>query len=303
MASASVLRDADRLWLLEPGRPPQPLEVGRAEEFARQVAEEFSAPLAPALLARLGQVPGPLRVGDPTMAHALRRAGLAVAAMASREAATLLRGVPAPAGPAGRRAFFQRLGQIRVRTRLAEPAELVVSLAREEERLERSVGREESAARQFITGGAPATEAYAAEWTQFRSLLAGHHARLVARLEEAATQLLPNLSVLVGPRVAARLLAASGGPGALSRMSAARLQLLGARRRPGPGRGPRFGLIYRAVSASGLAPDRWARYARSLAALAVIAARADLLTHRSVHPELIRRRDRRRADLARGGSR
>jgi RNA processing factor Prp31 len=45
--------------------------------------------------------------------------------------------------------------------------------------------------------------------------------------------------------------------------------------------------------------DRRAAYARSLAALAAIAARADLFTRRSIAPELIARRNRRIEQLRR----
>ena len=80
-------------------------------------------------------------------------------------------------------------------------------------------------------------------------------------------------------------------------MSASRLQLLGSRRRPSTSRGPRFGLIYRGARLTDVPPDRVGAYARSLAALASIAARADWSTHRGIAEDLVARRDRRVGQL------
>lgn len=303
MASASLLRDAERLWLFTGPGAPEALEFGSPLEAARSTAEQFSSGVPPGLLRRLQGVPGPLRLADAGLLAALRAAGIAVAALPQREAAELAARFPADTQFSDRRQFFLELGRRMVQAQLSRPDELVISLAREEERVERAVGREAGAAEQFLTGGVPAAEQYAAEWARMRELLGEHHLRLIARLDAEAERLLPNMSALLGPRPAARLLAAAGGADRLPRIAASRLQLLGARRRPGPGRNPRFGLLYRSVSASGLPAECWGRYARSLAALAVIAARADLLTHRDLETELLRRRERRRAALAAGSGR
>ena len=118
-------------------------------------------------------------------------------------------------------------------------------------------------------------------------------------LARGARAVATNLSHVVGSRVAGRLIAAAGGLGPLGRMPASRLQLLGSRRRPGGGRGPRFGLLFRAEGVDRLPPDRQGAYARSLAAMAVIAARADGSTRADVAAGLVRRRDRRRLQLER----
>jgi hypothetical protein len=182
---------------------------------------------------------------------------------------------------------------------LASPEETTIALAREEERVERERVREAGAADSWLAPPEGPLADYSVDWASYRVELDRHHAALVRRTEDAARRLLPNLSRVVGARVAARLLATAGGTAALARMPASRLQLLGARRRPGRGRGPRHGVLYRAEGLDRVPPDRQGAYARSLAALAVIAARADVTTHRDLGAELVRRRDRRRLQLER----
>ncbi|HXQ48439.1 MAG TPA: hypothetical protein VN842_01480, partial [Thermoplasmata archaeon] len=140
--------------------------------------------------------------------------------------------------------------------------------------------------------GTPLAE-YRAAWEATRETLRAHHAGLEELLEHSARTLVPNLSEVLGEKVAARLVAAAGGLPPLGRMSASRLQLLGTRRRPSPERGPRFGIIYRAVRMEEVPVPRRGAYARSLAALGVIAARADATTGRPLAAVLVGRRDRR----------
>ncbi len=176
---------------------------------------------------------------------------------------------------------------------LASPDEVLVSLAREEERFERAVGREQRASEAFLAPEQTTLREYAAAWAAVRSALERHHDRLRERLSEQARRVVPNLAALVGERVAARLVAGAGGVEALGRMRGARIQLLGSRRRPSPERGPRFGVLYRADRMEDVPPDRRGAYARSLAALAAIAARADATTRADLTARLIARRDRR----------
>ncbi|MGA8711381.1 MAG: C/D box methylation guide ribonucleoprotein complex aNOP56 subunit, partial [Thermoplasmata archaeon] len=75
--------------------------------------------------------------------------------------------------------------------------------------------------------------------------------------------------------------------------------LLGSRRRPSPERGPRFGIIFRADRLGDVPIGRRGAYARSLAALAAIAIRADAHTHRNISVDLVARRDRRIESLRR----
>ena len=183
---------------------------------------------------------------------------------------------------------------------LRSPAEVLITLAREEERLERAVGREERASEAMLAVPDAALTAYRERWSDTRARLAEHHRSLLASVEESARSVVPNLAAVVGPRVAARLVAAAGGVEPLGRMRAARLQLLGTKRRPAPDRGPRFGVIYRAERMPDVPIDRRAAYARSLGALAAIAVRADASTRRDIAPLLVRRRDRRIDELRRG---
>ncbi|MGC2289780.1 MAG: C/D box methylation guide ribonucleoprotein complex aNOP56 subunit, partial [Thermoplasmata archaeon] len=127
--------------------------------------------------------------------------------------------------------------------------------------------------------------------------LVRHLRELTTSLEAQARRVAPNLSAVVGPVVAAHLIAAAGGLEPLSRMDASRIQLLGARRRFGPGRSPRFGIMYHTEGMSQVPADRSGALARSAAALAAIAIRADATSGRSISGELVRRRERRIAQL------
>ena len=211
---------------------------------------------------------------------------------------TVLEKVPAPDPLVERREILAR-AHAELETALRSPEEVLVSLAREEERTERAVGREERAAEAFVAVPGTVLAEHAAAWARTRELLTAHHRDLVGRLEAEARRTVPNLASVVGPRTAARLVAAAGGVAPLARMSSSRLQLLGSRRRPSADRGPRYGALYRAEGMEGVPPDRRAAYARSLAGLAAIAARADALTHRDVAAGLVRRRTARLDQLRR----
>jgi len=211
---------------------------------------------------------------------------------------TALAALPAPELKAERQQVLDR-ARADLEAALRSPEEILVSLAREEERLERSLGREERASETFIAVEGTVLAEYARAWAAARSALREHHEGLLRRLEAATRRAVPNLSAIVGARTAARLVAAGGGVAPLARMSASRLQLLGSRRRPSAERGPRYGAIYRADGLDDVPPERRAAFARSLAALAAIAVRADALTHADLAPRLVRRRDLRREQLRR----
>ncbi len=183
---------------------------------------------------------------------------------------------------------------------MRDPTEVLLALAREEERLEGLLGRERNAVAEVTGSDAPRLEEYVRSAERFGVQFEHHHAELEARLESAARELAPILSELTGPKVAARLIARAGNLAALARMPSSRLQLLGARRRPGHGRGPRYGLLYRAHRMEDLPLARRGAYARSLAALAVIAARLDAEhVPRDRGVLLFSRRDRRLGALQR----
>ena len=159
--------------------------------------------------------------------------------------------------------------------------------------MERAVGREARAAEAFVAVPETPLNHHLPAWDRARSALGELEEALRRTLEAEARRLVPNLSAVVGPRTAARLVASAGGIAALARMPSARIQLLGSRRRPSPERGPRFGLLYRADRLAEVPIGRRGAYARSLAALAAIAVRADASTHRDIGAELVARRDRR----------
>ena len=264
-----------------------------SEEAAVRIARGYPTGLPVELIRNLrGLGRGELACADPDLLRVLASAGLSARPPTSDETRAALQALPAP--PAAlEREFVRSLARARVRQALRSDEEALVALAREEERVERVRNREAGAAEQFLAAEDGPLAEYSQDWTAERSVITAHHERLEARLEEVAARTVPNLTRLLGARVAARLVALAGGRPALARMSAGRLQLLGSRRRPGGGRGPRFGVLYRAARMSDVPRDRQGRFARSLAALAVIAARADGLTHRDLGPALVARRDRR----------
>jgi len=204
--------------------------------------------------------------------------------------------IPLPE-PGAERTFALAVAHRMLERALRAPDEILITLAREEERVERALGREHRAAEAFVAIPRSPVEAYAVAWQEARASLARHHGALRATVESEARTVLPNLSAVVGARVAARLLAAAGSLPALGRMRAPRLQLLGSRRRPSADRGPRYGILYRAERMEEVPLGRRGAYARSLAALASIAARADASTRKDVSARLLARRDRRVDDL------
>ncbi|MCI4331097.1 MAG: hypothetical protein L3K19_04540 [Thermoplasmata archaeon] len=233
----------------------------------------------------------PISVADPFLLSSLSDGDLRRAPPSLGELRVAREALPVPPAES-ERALLLALADERIRKILRDPEEVLISLAREEERVERSFDREVAAADHWLDAGSPPLTEYAESWRAFREQYEQHHTQLSVRVEAAARRVVPNLSELVGPRVAARLVSGAGSRSALARMSGSRLQLLGARRRPSHGRGPRYGLLYRASRMTDVPPDRGGAYARSLAALAVIAARADT-TGASIGRELVARRDRR----------
>jgi hypothetical protein len=257
------------------------LPRGLAAELARLGPEVRVVTTEPALGSEVARVLG-RPVPDPTREEF--RAGRAR--------------VPAP-DPTTERTYLLEVAHRRLEAALRAPEEVLITLAREEERVERALGREQRAAEAFVRIPDSPIERYQRAWEGARAALTRHHRELRATVESEARSVLPNLSAVVGPRAAARLLAAAGALPALARMRAPRLQLLGSRRRPSPDRGPRYGLLYRAERMEEVPLGRRGAYARSLAALAAIAARADAYTHANVADRLVARRDRRVADLQR----
>lgn len=295
MEATLVVAHGGSIYLLRPGAPVRrlaPCPTGRdprAERLPEAVVDEVR---------RLGTEAG-LRVCGRRLAEALgTRLGRTVAVARPEEWHRAIAALPEREA-AGERAELLARARADLEAALRAPAEVLVSLAREEERVERAVGREQRAAAAFVAVGGTVLAEHAADWERSRELLARHHATLLRRLEAEARRTAPNLSAVLGARTAARLVAAAGGLAPLARLPSSRLQLLGARRRPDPEHGPRFGVLYRAEAADTVPPDRRGAFARSVAALAAIAARADAVTGANVAPGLLRRRAARLEQLRR----
>jgi hypothetical protein len=286
--------------LLREGRRWRVVDADRNVEGPSEAVRSATDVPEPSALRRLVGAAPTVLAGDPVVESALRGAGVARPLAGPTEFARAREALPHRT-TAEWRAVVLPEARAALERALASPEETVTALAREEDRVERARGRDDGAWESFVGPPTGPLADYAAVWTEYRVALERHHADLVRRLEGAARSLAPNLSRVVGSRVAGRLVAAAGGLGPLSRMPSSRLQLLGSRRRPGGGRGPRFGLLYRAEGLDLLPPDRQGAYARSLAAMAVIAARADATTRADVAAGLVRRRDRRRLQLERRG--
>ncbi|MCI4329452.1 MAG: hypothetical protein L3J80_01115 [Thermoplasmata archaeon] len=291
MAPAVLLREGRRWRVVEAERP--------AEGPSESVRSPTDIP-EPSALRRLVAAAPTVLAGDPVVGAALRSAGVPRPLAGLKEFARARGALPRRSSAEWRAAILPE-SRLALERALASPEETVTALAREEDRLERARGRDDGAWESFVGPPSGPLADYTAVWSEYRVALERHHTDLVRRLEGSARAVAPNLSRVVGARVAGRLIAAAGGLTPLGRMSSSRLQLLGSRRRPGGGRGPRFGLLYRAEGLDTLPPDRQGAYARSLAAMAVIAARADGTTRADVAAGLVRRRDRRHLQLERRG--
>lgn len=280
----------------EAPRPSGPFSLDLDPRRAAARFEDLAPPDLPGgLLAVLEAVPpeAPLLASPPRLARAIaERVRRTVGAPDLEELRRVRRAAPR-LDPGVEQRFFLALGHLRLERALRAPEEVLITLAREDERVERAVGREARAAEAFVPVPDSPLVGHLSAWELARGALGALGETLRRTLESEARRLVPNLSAVVGPRTAARLVAAAGGVEALARMPSARIQLLGSRRRPSPERGPRFGLLYRADRLAEVPVGRRGAYARSLAALAAIAVRADASTRRDIAAELVARRDRR----------
>lgn len=115
-------------------------------------------------------------------------------------------------------------------------------------------------------------------------------------IESTIREIAPNVTAVVGPMLAARLVSLGGGIEDLARAPAGTIQLLGAEKalfrhlRTGS-KPPKHGVLFQHPWVHG-AP-RWQRgaIARAFAARIAIAARADAFTHRDISADLVKRLD------------
>jgi snoRNA binding domain, fibrillarin len=293
VAAAALVRNGAGLFLVGPD--------GRVASVAPGPTRGGATAAARVALAGLVRPPArgrPIPCDDPELAAQLRAAGVPATVGEPSELRAARERLPRPDVAALRGPAIDRAKADLARA-LADPVELLIVLSREEERLERAAQREEGAEEELGYSAGEPIGRVRASGSRLHGDLDRHLAVVRGEIEALAREQVPNLSALVGASLAGRLVAAAGSPRRLATGSAARLQLLGSRRRPSPRRGPRYGHLYRAPRMADVPPARRAAFARSLAALAVIAARADVFTHHRVVEELLRRRDRRVTALGR----
>lgn len=113
---------------------------------------------------------------------------------------------------------------------------------------------------------------------------------LEGRLEERVRSAAPNLASLLGPNLAAAMLAEAGDLDELARMPTSRVQVLGAKeavlRAKEGADPPKHGVLFLHPVVGGAPPDRRGDQAKALARLVVTAARADAFTGRDAREEL-----------------
>ncbi|MDG6218350.1 MAG: hypothetical protein QCI00_02800 [Candidatus Thermoplasmatota archaeon] len=114
---------------------------------------------------------------------------------------------------------------------------------------------------------------------------------LKQHLEESIKQIAPNITEIVGPMIAARLLACAGSLHKLAILPSSSIQLLGAEKalfrfKKEGGKPPKHGVIFQ-HSFIGKAPySKRGKHARLLSAKLAIAAKADMFTKRFIAPDL-----------------
>jgi len=134
-------------------------------------------------------------------------------------------------------------------------------------------------------------------------------AEIQAYVEEKAKKELPNMSELVEPLLAARILSLAGNLKRLSDMPASTVQVIGAEnalfkhlrsgRRIAP---PKHGIIFQSPLVNGAPLEQRGRIARILATKLSIAARADYYTKNFIAPKLKADLEKRLKEIRGGGA-
>lgn len=115
--------------------------------------------------------------------------------------------------------------------------------------------------------------------------------KLKAQIEKDMADIAPNITLLIGPMLAARLLSHAGSLRKLAMLPSSSIQLLGAEKalfrfKKQGGKPPKHGVIFQHASI-GKAPYRVrGKHARLLSAKLSIAAKADMFTKRFIAPDL-----------------
>lgn len=150
---------------------------------------------------------------------------------------------------------------------------------------------------QFTTSmGMPLTDRDIAILQRYASRLKELYAmrgELEAYLTEVVPAEMPNTAALLGPLLAARLLAQAGGLEKLAKLPSSTIQLLGAEKalfkalKTRDRKIPKFGILFSHPDVSGAPKELQGKIARLLAAKVSIAARADFYTKEDRSAELL----------------
>jgi nucleolar protein 56 len=130
--------------------------------------------------------------------------------------------------------------------------------------------------------------------------------RLAGVIQFEMREIAPNLSVLAGELLGARLIAQAGGLEPLARMPSSKIQVMGASKAlfkhlQFGAKPPKHGIIFQHPLVRGSAPDKRGKIARTLAAKLAIAARLDFYSKKA-YPELFAQLRKRAEDLGKPGT-
>lgn len=151
-------------------------------------------------------------------------------------------------------------------------------------------GVERAMGKKFDSPGAllsPADEAAIRSWASLVREVGRCRAGLEGYITKRMEELAPNLSAIVGPLLAARLLSLTGSLDRLARLPASTVQLLGAEKalfqfmKTG-GRPPKHGVLFQHPLVHRAPPRLRGKVARALASSASLAARADAFGRRDI---------------------
>lgn len=120
---------------------------------------------------------------------------------------------------------------------------------------------------------------------------------LSSYIEELGKKTVPNLTVIAGPILAARLLELAGGLEKIAKMSSSKIQLLGAekalfRHLKGQGKSPKYGLLFSHPYVQAASTGSKGKVARLVAAKLSLAAKVDFFSKEDRSTEMKKELDR-----------
>jgi nucleolar protein 56 len=130
--------------------------------------------------------------------------------------------------------------------------------------------------------------------------------RLAGVIQLEMREIAPNLSLLAGELLGARLMARAGSLESLARMPSSKIQVMGASKAlfkhlQFGAKPPKHGIIFQHPLVRGSAPDKRGKIARTIAAKIAIAARLDFYSKRA-YPELFAQLQQRTENLGKPGT-